>query len=125
MPPLVRAAVLLMMAALAFYSVGVWASFLGARLRPWHVSLFWLGFASDTTGTELMRRLAGGFHWGLHSATGAAALLLMFVHSIWATIVLLKRAASPDRRFHRLSITVWTIWLIPFVSGLILGRRGH
>jgi len=124
MPPLVRAAVFLMFAAFALYTCGVWAVFLGRQLRPWHAALFWLGFLSDSAGTELMRRLAGGFHWSLHTATGAAALLLMLGHALWATTVLLRGAEERLRTFHRISITVWTIWLIPFVTGLILGRRG-
>ena len=97
MPPLVRAAVVLMIAAFAFYSFGVWAVFLTRRLRPWHAGLFWLGFLSDTAGTELMRRLAGGFHWTLHTATGGVALLLMLAHAVWATIVLINRAERPIR----------------------------
>ena len=115
-----------MITAFALYSFGVWAVFLTRRLRPWHAGLFWLGFLSDTAGTELMRRLAGGFHWNLHTATGVVALLLMLGHAVWATIVLIKRAERSIRTFHRISITVWAIWLIPFVTGLILGRRrGH
>lgn len=115
-----------MIAAFALYSFGVWAVFFGRHLRPWHAVLFWLGFLSDSAGTEIMRRLAGGFHWSLHTATGAAALLLMLGHALWATTVLLRREERPLRTFHRISITVWAIWLIPFVTGLILGRRrGH
>lgn len=123
MPPIVQAAVFLMFAALALYSVGVWAVFLTRRLRPWHAGLFWAGFLLDGTGTELMRRLAGGFRWNLHAATGAAALLLMFGHALWATTVLLKREERALRTFHRISVTVWALWLIPFITGLILGRR--
>lgn len=123
MPPQVRAAVLLMVAALTFYSVGVWASVFSSRLRPWHAGLFWAGFVCDTAGTELMRRLAGGLHWSLHTATGLAALLLMLAHAIWATVVLGRSDARAQRAFHRGSIIAWTIWLIPFVTGLVLGRR--
>jgi len=123
MPPVVLAAVLLMFAAFTLYSVGVWAVVLARRLRPWHAGLFWAGFLLDTTGTELMRRLAGGFQWSLHTATGAAALILMLGHALWATLVLIKRDEQALRTFYRISITVWTIWLIPFVTGLLLGRR--
>ena len=123
MPPVVRAAVLLMVTAFALYSVGVWSVFLARHLKPWHAGLFWLGFLSDTAGTELMRRLAGGFHWNLHTATGAAALFLMLAHALWATVVLIRRDEHALRGFHRVSVTVWAIWLIPFISGLILGRR--
>lgn len=126
MPPLVQAAVLLMVAAFALYTAGVWAAVLGRRLRPWHAGLFWLGFLTDASGTELMRRFAGGFHWSLHTATGAAALLLMLAHALWATRELVTGDEQRLRTFHRISITVWSIWLVPFITGLMLGgRRGH
>jgi uncharacterized repeat protein (TIGR03987 family) len=123
MPPIVRAAVLLMVAALTFYSVGVWGAFLALRLKPWHVALFWMGLLADSGGTELMRRLAGGLHWNLHTATGAAALGLMFTHALWASAVLRRNDEPRLRTFPRVSIVVWAIWLIPFVTGLIIGRR--
>jgi uncharacterized repeat protein (TIGR03987 family) len=123
MPPVVLAAVVLMFAAFALYSLGVWAVVLTKHLRPWHAGLFWVGFILDSAGTELMRRLAGGFQWSLHSATGATALFLMLTHAVWASIVLVRRDERALRTFHRISITVWTIWLIPFVTGLILGGR--
>jgi uncharacterized repeat protein (TIGR03987 family) len=126
MPPQVKAALVLIVAALALYSFGVWSVFFGKRLRPWHAALFWLGLVADTAGTELMRRLAGGFHWNLHTATGVSALLLMLGHALWATVVLINGAEGPIRRFYRISLTVWTLWLIPFITGLLLGRRmGH
>ncbi len=123
MPPLVRTAVLFMVAALLFYSIGVWAIFFRKQLRPWNVGLLWLGFLSDSAGTELMRRLAGSFHWSLHTASGVVALLLMFLHAVWATIVLLNRSTRPTGNFHRISLTVWAIWLIPFISGMLLSRH--
>jgi uncharacterized repeat protein (TIGR03987 family) len=123
MPPIVRAAVLLMVAALACYSLGVWAEFLGGRLRPWHLACFWSGFLCDTAGTELMRRLAGGLHPSLHTLTGIAALLLMLGHALWASVVVARRDDRAARSFHRISIVVWTIWLVPFVTGIVLGRR--
>jgi uncharacterized repeat protein (TIGR03987 family) len=123
MPSLIRAAVILMFAALTFYSVGVWSAFFSTQLRLWHVSLFWLGFLSDSAGTELMRQFAGGFRWGFHTAIGGTALLLMFLHALWATAVLRDSHGRRVRLFHRSSIAVWVVWLIPFVTGLILGSR--
>ncbi len=122
-PPLVKTAVMLMFLAFALYTVGVWSAVLSQRLRPWHAALFWLGFSADSAGTELMRRMAGGFRWGFHTATGGAALLLMLLHAVWATAVLVRRDELRLRAFHRTSLVVWLIWLIPFVTGLILGAR--
>lgn len=32
--------------ALVFYSTGIWAERFSRLLKPWHVVMFWLGFAS-------------------------------------------------------------------------------
>jgi uncharacterized repeat protein (TIGR03987 family) len=123
MPPLVLAAVMFMFAALVCYTIGVWSAALSKRLRAWHAGMFWLGFAADSTGTDIMRRMAGGLHWGFHTATGAVALLLMLGHAVWATTVLVRRQEAQLRTFHRLSVVVWCIWLVPFVTGLVMGAR--
>jgi len=123
MPPLVKTAVMLMFIAFACYTLGVWSAVFSRRLRPWHALLFWLGFSADTAGTELMRQMAGGFRWGFHTATGGLALLLMLLHAVWATTVLVRGNESRLRAFHRTSLIVWLIWLIPFITGLILGAR--
>ena len=125
MPPVVEATILLMGAALCLYSVGVWAVVITKRLRPWQLGFFWGGFLADGAGTELMRRVAGGFHWTLHTVTGAAALALMLVHALWASGVLFRGDERAQRRFHRVSATVWGLWLIPFTTGLLLGYRAR
>jgi uncharacterized repeat protein (TIGR03987 family) len=119
--PAVRAAALLMVGALAFYSTGVWAERLAARLKPWHLAMFWLGWVCDTTGTGRMGRLAGGLRLNFHGVTGAVALVLMLVHAAWATVVLVRRDEQAILTFHRFSVVVWTLWLVPFVSGALLG----
>lgn len=120
---MIRTAMLLMVLALTCYTIGVWGEWLARRLRPWHAMMFWAGFAADTSGTELMRRLAGGFTPSLHTATGLVALLLMLGHAVWATRVLRRRDEEALRAFHRISVVVWAVWLIPFVSGMVVGMR--
>lgn len=123
MPTMIRTAMLLMVAALTCYTVGVWGERFAHRLKPWHAVMFWGGFVADTAGTELMRRLAGGFTPSLHTATGVLALLLMFGHAVWATTVLRRRDEAAIVTFHRVSVVVWAIWLIPFLSGMVAGMR--
>jgi len=56
-----------------------------------------------------------------HSITGITAIILMAVHAIWATITLIKGNEKSKRNFHKFSIVVWIIWLIPYISGMIFG----
>ena len=106
--------------ALLFYTVGVWAERLARRLKPWHLALFWLGLASDTTGTTVMGELAGRFMFNVHGITGMTAIILMAIHAVWASVVLLRGDEQSIRQFHRFSVFVWGIWLVPFLSGMML-----
>ncbi len=108
--------------ALVFYTIGVWSEKLQGRLKSWHLILFYLGLVFDTLGTTLMSRLTeGGFVLNFHGVTGLLAIILMFLHALWATIVLLKHDEKAKKNFHRFSIVVWLIWLIPFISGAAFG----
>jgi uncharacterized repeat protein (TIGR03987 family) len=122
---MVRLALVLMLAALAFYSIGVWSERIAGRLRPWHTAMFWIGFLCDSSGTEVMRQIAGRFELSFHMATGITALLLMLGHAAWATLVLRRHDERAIGAFHRISVVVWAVWLIPFVTGLYLGGRAH
>lgn len=108
--------------ALVFYTLGVWGEKLSRSLKLWHVVLFWLGLVCDTGGTALMGNLAGSaFTVNFHSITGMAAILLMAVHAVWASVTLLQNRAAARRSFHKFSLLVWVIWLIPYLSGMIFG----
>ncbi len=119
-------AILLITSALVFYTVGVWAEKIQGTLKPWHTVMFFIGLFFDTTGTLTMEAIAksqqismatAGFN--LHSFTGLAAILLMMVHALWALWVLKKKDLSKNKTFHKFSLVVWCIWLIPFLSGAI------
>ncbi|OPX44426.1 hypothetical protein CLHUN_17250 [Ruminiclostridium hungatei] len=108
--------------ALVFYSVGVWGEKIQGILKKWHLAVFWAGLAFDTVGTSLMGRLAeGGFKFNFHGITGLLAIVLMLVHAVWASYVLLKNDRKSKSDFHKFSIVVWIIWLIPFISGAVMG----
>lgn len=108
--------------ALLFYTLGVWSEKKQGILKRWHLTVFWIGFSFDTVGTSLMSRVAkNGFQFNIHGITGLIAIVLMLFHAIWATMVLIQNDEKVKRNFHRLSIFVWLIWLIPYLSGVILG----
>ncbi len=112
-----------MIAALSFYSIGVWGEKIVGRLKPWHLFFFWFGLLFDTLGTTAMGQIAGGFSFNLHAVTGLAAIVLMIVHAIWATLVLVQKREAAIHNFHRISIFVWLLWLIPFFSGMVLAMQ--
>ena len=120
-------AIITITSALVFYTIGVWSEHRSKKLKKIHLIFFWLGLCMDTTGTILMGRIAEqsifSGNLSLHGITGALAIILMIVHAIWATIVLMKNNEDSAKNFHRLSIAVWAVWLLPYVLGMIIGMR--
>ncbi len=109
--------------ALIFYSIGVWSERISGRLKPWHLAFFWLGLMCDTWGTGMMFEMVGGMQFDIHGLTGLLAIALMFLHAIWASGVLIRRDERWITRFHRFSIIVWLIWLVPYFSPMIIPLR--
>jgi uncharacterized repeat protein (TIGR03987 family) len=108
--------------ALVFYTIGVWSEKVQGVLKKWHLAIFWVGLTFDTIGTTLMSKIAGsGFQLNFHGVTGVLAIILMFFHAVWATFVLVKNNEKAKMKFHKFSILIWLIWLIPYISGAIFG----
>jgi uncharacterized repeat protein (TIGR03987 family) len=109
--------------AFVFYTAGVWSERVQRDLHIWHVALFWLGLACDGYATSLMSLLrAAGENPGIvHTVTGVSAFWLMAIHAVWATWVLLRGSREARTRFHRFSIVVWAVWLVPYFGGMIAG----
>ncbi|NFP89992.1 HsmA family protein [Clostridium sporogenes] len=114
--------------ALAFYTAGVWSERKSNTLKKWHVITFWIGLVFDTTGTLTMDKIAkvgstpiSSDQLSLHGFTGGLAIVLMLLHALWATWVLYKKDENKKVIFHKFSITVWVIWLIPYIIGMIIG----
>jgi len=108
--------------AMVLYSIGVWAERIQRKLKWWHLWFFWSGLVSDTIGTSAMFIIAGSF-WQptFHGFTGKAAILIMLFHAVWATVVLARKQENMILNFHKFSLVVWIIWMIPMLSGMILG----
>jgi len=109
--------------ALIFYSLGVWAERVSRYLKKWHVVTFWIGFTFDVTGTLAMHKLSENpiDLTDFHTLTGQIALWLMLAHAIWATRVVRNNNQTLRVKFHRYSLVVWLIWLIPYFGGMFAG----
>ncbi len=105
--------------ALVFYTLGVWSEKFTGRLKQSHLVLFWIGLIFDTTGTTLMGKIAGGLKFNLHGITGMVAIVFMLGHALWATIVFMGKDEQKLLNFHKFSLFVWLVWLVPFFTGMI------
>jgi uncharacterized repeat protein (TIGR03987 family) len=63
----------------------------------------------------------GGMTFDIHGITGLIAILLMLIHAAWAFVVLRKKDESAIQNFHKFSVVVWIVWLIPYFSPMIFG----
>lgn len=125
MPASVTLSALLISLALVFYSLGIWSERLAHYLKPWHVIAFWGGFLFDVLGTSMMHQLASKPFNILdsHTLTGQIALWLMLIHAIWAVWVIKKGSEKFRKGFHKYSVFVWLVWLVPYFGGLYLGMN--
>jgi uncharacterized repeat protein (TIGR03987 family) len=122
---MLKYAIFLITLALVFYTTGVFAEKLNGVLKKWHVIIFWFGLIFDFTATTLMGNIANSgpilsFN-SIHGITGIIAILLMLFHALWASFVMYKNNENLKLSFHKFSILVWLIWLIPYLSGVIYG----
>jgi len=106
--------------ALVFYSIGVWSERIAGRLKAWHLVFCWGGLIFDTVGTGMMMEMAGGIKPDIHSVTGVLAIVLMVIHAAWATAVLVRKNERAILNFHKFSVLVWAIWLVPYLTGFFV-----
>lgn len=145
MSPLLIKAVVAITLALIFYTIGVWSEHRARVLKPFHLAFFWLGLVMDVIGTRMMSVISASNKamsqdvqnqavlladqqqsamMNIHGITGVIAIVLMCIHAVWATVVLARNNEKAKQIFHRFSIAVWVIWLIPFVIGMVMGMKG-
>ncbi|MCI9448217.1 MAG: TIGR03987 family protein [Lachnospiraceae bacterium] len=120
-------AIIAITSALLFYTIGVWSEHRSRKLKKIHLIFFWLGLCMDTIGTILMGQIAEHSMFSgkvsLHGVTGALAIILMIVHAVWATVVLVKNKENATENFHKFSVAVWAVWLVPYILGMVIGMK--
>lgn len=116
-------AVIWMTLALIFYT---WAVFSGRRqgLHRKHLFIFGAGLICDFFGSYQMNLFATAHgkapQW--HNISGIASLSGMAFHFLLALIAsLTSRAEAANLVFHRVSVTIYSCWLLAFLSGAVSG----
>ena len=72
----------------------------------------------------MMFEMVGGMTFDIHGITGLIAILLMLIHAGWALIVLIRKDEKAIANFHKFSVAVWVIWLIPYFSPMFFNMAG-
>lgn len=121
--------IVLITTALILYTAGVWTEHRSGTLRWRHAALFGAGLLFDALGTTAMARIAasgglrtrgtGGALTAVMAVTGGLAIALMAAHLMWAIVVLIRNRESEKVTFHKLSLGVWTIWMLPYLTGAL------
>lgn len=111
------------MIALVCYTISVWSQVYTKKLKPMHLVLFWVGLVFDAIGTVMMFIIAGTLKLNIHGLSGILGFILMAINAIWATIAIFRTNSRSKFKFHIVSLTVWTIWLIPFFTGIFLNMN--
>ena len=119
-------AVVWMNLALFFYTFAVFSA-RKKGLHKKHLLVFGLGLVCDYLGTHLM--LLYGLSTGIvpewHILIGIASLSGMAFHFLLALVAAVARYVEGiNRLFHRVSLTIYTGWLIAFVTGTVAGICG-
>lgn len=103
--------------AFLFYTISVWSERIRGKLLTWMIISFVIGFVCDLTGTSFMIfRSVEKFSLDFHKIAGYSALLIMFLHLLWA--LLSKINNKYENYFTKFSIFAWFIWLLAFINGI-------
>jgi len=119
-----------MVLALVFYTSGVIGERKSKSLNKVHVLLFWLGFISICIGIYFIGKIVQSnvattdvATSMLQSLVGMIAVFIMLFHCVWATWALIRNNESQQKIFHKFSLIIWIVWLVPYVISIMLVKK--
>ena len=124
MPTAVIVALVALLAALVFYSMGVWGAFRAGVVRQRDVRLLFVGFAFDTLATLGMAVQAGGLDLSplsdlLHTVVALLAMLAMLAVAIIGSRTLSSGDEKALAAVPRWMLSAWVLWVFVFVWGML------
>jgi len=126
MPTIILVSVISICAALVFYTCAVWMNFFKKRLTTTHAVLFCCGLATDIAATSGMAAsVEGRVTYDLHTISGYTALFLMLVVTISGVFAVVRKHEGLLANFHRVSVPVWCIWMVSWITGVVLGLQKY
>ncbi|MEK9201614.1 MAG: hypothetical protein AAB944_01450 [Patescibacteria group bacterium] len=82
--------------------------------------VFGVGLAADISGTIFLCVMATTeLTLNIHTISGFFSLLIMAIHFMWALLAVMIGGRF-EEYFRCYAIPAWCIWMVAFVSGIIL-----
>ncbi|PCJ31433.1 MAG: TIGR03987 family protein [Gammaproteobacteria bacterium] len=120
MPIEIIIATVLFTLALILYSIAIWNERLTRVLKPWHLQVFFFGVLADALGVWITYKAVGAIVFTPHAILGFSALALMTINFLWVLIIFIRNKQG-QQRFHQFGLSVWSIWIISYLSGFATG----
>lgn len=122
MKPIILVSVWSITTALIVYTIAVWRNWRGKSLTGAQLVLLWIGLAADALATRMMGlSLEGETTWDFHTISGYTGLALMALLVVLGTWALATRSKPTLHSFHRYALPIWGIWVVSYVTGVVVG----
>ncbi len=121
MRPIILVSVISITTALVLYTIVVWRNWQLKLLTTAQIILLWLGLAADALATRMMGLSVEVTTWDLHTISGYAGLALMAVLAVVGTWAKWSGGQALLTSFHRFAIPIWLIWVVSYVTGVVIG----
>ena len=124
MKPIILISVVSITTALILYTIAVWRNWRVKLLTTAQIVLLWFGLAADILATQMMGlSIEGDIVWDFHTISGYTGLVLMALLAVTGSWAKWSGREALLTSFHRLAIPVWIIWVISYMTGVIIGMQ--
>lgn len=108
--------------ALLFYTYAVFSA-RKQGLHFKHLMAFGIGLSLDIYGTFSMFKIQNSIIMNWHTLLGLLSLLGMGLHFMLALIATwLNKYDKANYLFHKISLIIYSLWIISFVTGGIIAK---
>ena len=121
MKPVILVSVISITTALIVYSIAVWSNWRAKILSVAQIVLLWIGLAADALATRMMGLSVEETTWDFHTISGYAGLGLMAILAIVGSWAKLTSREDILRSFHKYAVPVWVIWVVSYLTGVVIG----
>lgn len=93
------------------------------KLDGWQLIYLYTSLCANTLSIALMEQISmlDYRHNEIYIITGIAAILLMLVHTLWATYIFTLGTTNARKHYKKYNISVWSIWIILYGISIYTG----